>query len=150
MKIALLSIAFALFTAPAIAADLIPPPLDLPISNQVTQANVQRTICQIGWTKLVRPSYSYTRRLKVQKLRAKHLPSSAAYAYELDHLIPLDLGGDPYSPNNLAIEPWSEATQKDVIEACLAAMVCSGRVRLAAAQRAIWEDWRRAGKLCTR
>ncbi|MEJ0052056.1 MAG: hypothetical protein WDN02_12760 [Methylovirgula sp.] len=147
----LVTIAFLLASSPAaLAAQLIPPPLDLPVSGQVTQSNIHRTICKLGWTKLVRPSYSYTHRMKLQKLRQKGLSQASISRFELDHLIPLDLGGDPYSTNNLALEPWAEARRKDVVEYCLTSAVCAGSVRLTAAQRAIWEDWRRAGRLCRR
>ncbi len=127
-----------------------PPALDLPVSPQVTQRNIARTICRIGWTRQVRPSYAFTHAMKLRKLRAKHLPPSAAADFELDHLIPLDLGGDPYNLNNLALEPWGEAHEKDAVEGCLASEVCAGAISLAAAQQAIWQDWRGAGRLCTR
>ena len=134
---------------PALARDA-PPALNLPINQQVTQKNISKTICQIGWTMQVRPPYGYTHEVKLRKLRAKRLPASASDRFELDHLIPLDLGGDPYSENNMALEPWPEARRKDVVEYCLALQVCIGAVKLAVAQQAIWDDWRRAGTLCER
>jgi hypothetical protein len=56
------------------------------------------------------------------------------------------VGGAPYDPRNLWPEPrvsadgWN-ADVKDELEAVLARMVCSGRVPLAEAQRAIARDW---------
>ena len=32
--------------------------------------------------------------------------------YELDHIIPLCLGGSPTDPSNLQLKPWDEATRK--------------------------------------
>jgi len=66
-----------------------------------------------------------------------HVPGS----YEVDHLVPLELGG-ANSPANL----WPEAApgyhQKDVIENELHDAVCAGRVGLAEAQHQIARDWR--------
>jgi hypothetical protein len=125
-----------------------PPPLDLPINPAVTQAAIQNTICAVGWTKTVRPSYSMTNRIKIEKLRQAGLTEADKSRYELDHLIPLALGGATSDLGNLALDPWSEATKKDVVEVCLSAMVCEGKIPLRLAQQAIWEDWKAAGKLC--
>jgi hypothetical protein len=59
---------------------------------------------------------------------------------ELDHLVPLELGG-----SNDATNLWSERpptpNPKDKVEDALNAAVCQGRVSLAAAQHAIAADW---------
>jgi len=63
--------------------------------------------------------------------------------YEIDHLIPLELGGSN-RPGNLWPEPYSGATgahDKDDLEDRLHAAVCSGRISLAAAQREIVAQW---------
>jgi hypothetical protein len=64
-------------------------------------------------------------------------------AYELDHLVPLELGGDN-SNRNL----WPEAAspvpgfhQKDQLENYLHDAVCGGRMPLADAQAGIAADW---------
>jgi hypothetical protein len=64
--------------------------------------------------------------------------------YELDHLIPLELGGCPDCEVNL----WPErrnvfpgASEKDEVERYLHAQVCSGAMHLAEAQREIAADW---------
>jgi hypothetical protein len=57
----------------------------------VTQANISRTICISGWTATVRPSTSFTGRLKLLMLaRAGPRPVDAS-KYELDHYVPLAL-----------------------------------------------------------
>jgi hypothetical protein len=67
-------------------------------------------------------------------------------AYELDHLIPLELGGDN-SDRNLWPEP-SQPTpgyhQKDQLENRLHDLVCSGNLDLSKAQTAIATDWKAA------
>jgi hypothetical protein len=62
---------------------------------------------------------------------------------ELDHLVPLELGGA-----NDAANLWPEAgpvpNPKDSVEGVLNSAVCDGRISLASAQRAIARDWRTA------
>lgn len=130
------------------AAQDVPPALDLPINPAVTQSNMGQTICMEGWTKSVRPPYFVTNRIKLAKLRAAGLPEADKSRFELDHLIPLSLGGAVADPRNLALESWDEAEQKDEIESCLSAEVCAGQLTLNQARQAIWEDWRSAGKFC--
>ena len=68
---------------------------------------------------------------------------------EYDHLIPLELGGDPNDPRNLWVEPPSpghRASQgfrnpKDLVETKAKSLVCRRRVPLAAMQRAIAANW---------
>jgi hypothetical protein len=66
--------------------------------------------------------------------------------YEIDHLIPLCLGGAD-SDANLWPEPrrgveatWS-AERKDELEARMCSLVCSEALDVVEAQRAISEDW---------
>ncbi|MEU1180162.1 hypothetical protein ABZ464_21375 [Streptomyces sp. NPDC005820] len=119
------------------------------ISPAVTQANLKSTICRKGgYTSGVRPSTYVTG--KEKKLNA------ASYGYtgrmgdaEYDHLISLQLGGDPNDYRNLWVEPADPGHRKgsgvnnlkDPVETKLHTAVCSGRVTLAAAQRAIVTDW---------
>ncbi len=62
--------------------------------------------------------------------------------YELDHLIPLEIGGDNANAN-LWPEPASVPGfhQKDQLENALHDLVCSGRLDLHEAQREVATDW---------
>jgi hypothetical protein len=126
----------------------LPDPICTPgaVDPQVTQDNLSSTICRIGWTATVRPPESVTGPEKVA--------SAAAYDYtgpwdtaEYDHLVPLDLGGDPNDPANLWVEPNDRpgattfTNSKDTLEITLNQLVCSGQLTLAAAQEAIASDW---------
>jgi len=76
-------------------------------------------------------------------MRAYGLTGTTA-DYEEDHLIPLEVGGDPRDPRNLWPEPRGgepNAGEKDRFENYLHAQVCSGRMMLVDAQRAIATDW---------
>jgi hypothetical protein len=114
------------------------------INEDVTQAKIQQTICIPGWTATVRPSTSYTNAVKAKLLRAQGLPQADAAKYELDHLVPLALGGHPRKPENLWLQPWDGewgARVKDRLEVKLKAMVCKGRITLERARRAIATNW---------
>jgi len=115
-------------------AEIYPDPIRTPgaASPQVTQRNIQDTICSRRWsTKVIRPPTQYTSRLKRRQLReygdtvhqsraqiinlntgkvdiARCVPHSDNMAcYEEDHLIPLEDGGDPTDPRNLWPEPYN-------------------------------------------
>jgi hypothetical protein len=67
-------------------------------------------------------------------MRLHGLPGSPR-DYQEDHLISLELGGDPRDPRNLWPEPYPRASKVDTIENELNAKVCSGNLSLADAQR---------------
>jgi hypothetical protein len=100
----------------------------------VTQANIRSTICRRGWTKTVRPPVEYTDRLKAVGLKQYGLRGPPS-AFQEDHLISLELGGNPTDPRNLWPEPYPRAAEVDQIENQLNAAVCRGRLSLADAQR---------------
>ena len=111
---------------------------------RVTQANIASTICASGWTDTVRPSESYTERLKVAQIRLYGLGGASTSGFEEDHLIPLELGGAPYSPKNLWPERGSIPNPKDSVEDALNSAVCDGTVSLAAARHAMATNWETA------
>lgn len=104
------------------------------LNPQVTQATIHRTICVRGWTRTIRPPSSYTTDLKRRQLREAGLGGSLS-DYQEDHLISLELGGDPTDPRNLWPEPYPRASEVDRIENDLNAKVCAGSLSLADAQR---------------
>ena len=121
---------------------------DLPLNPAVTQATIEATICSPGWTKTVRPSPRYTNRIKIKLIRELEIPEELLVDFELDHRIPLALGGAPDDERNLELQPWDEAGEKDRIETCLSRAVCAGTITLDEARRRIWADWRAVGKVC--
>src|SRR5439155_4283424 len=65
-------------------------------------------------------------------------------ATELDHFIPLELGGNPTDIRNLWPQPYKPlpgAKEKDWLENHLKSEVCAGTMTLAAAQDLIRADW---------
>jgi hypothetical protein len=120
----------------------------LPLNPAVTQATIGSTICVPGWTATVRPPASYTNGIKVRLMRAEGLPLELIGDFQLDHRIPLALGGAPSDPRNHSLEGADDAERKDEVEKCLARAVCAGRIGLDDARRRIWSDWREAGTVC--
>jgi hypothetical protein len=104
------------------------------LNAAVTQATIRSTICTRGWTTTIRPPTSYTSALKLRQLDA-YGATGPPEDYQEDHLISLELGGDPTDPRNLWPEPYPRASAVDQIENDLNAQVCSGDLSLAEAQR---------------
>ena len=109
------------------------------VDPAVTQADIRSTICRSGYTAKVRPPESQTEHAKYSvSYPAYHISSRARS--ELDHLVPLELGGSN-DITNLWPEVGSVPNPKDKIENALNHAVCDGKVSLAAAQNAIAADW---------
>lgn len=109
----------------------------------VTQANIGTTICVRGYTAQVRPPVSYTDPLK-KALMERYGATGSASQYELDHLVPLEVGGAPRLVRNLWPEPVTShpgSIEKDHLENYLHAQVCAGRMSLTDAQRAVAANW---------
>jgi hypothetical protein len=113
----------------------------------VRQETIDQTICVPGYAKGVRPATSYTNGVKQMLFQRAHMNPALAQTYELDHIIPLALGGHPRKVENLALQPWegeNGAKRKDRLEVKLQCLVCSNQVTLREAQQEILEDWQAA------
>ena len=101
----------------------------------VTQDNIAITICVSGYTAKVRPSSSFTTKLKIAQLAAdpRYIDHDPKH-YEEDHAISLELGGAPSDPLNLWPEAHVRSGKVDADENRLHAAVCAGATTLAAAQ----------------
>ena len=141
------------FQTQAFAAfSTLPNPIVTPgaISPLVNQQNIGTTICRSGFTSTIRPSSSYTTALKRSQLKSypySNYGSTDVSLFEEDHLIPLELGGNPTSVKNLWPEPWSgnfDAHDKDQLENKLKSLVCARSLALEVAQKAIATNWQDA------
>lgn len=137
-------------TVPALASDL-PDPSITPgaINPNVTQANIQQTVCVKGYTRTIRPPAHFTNKLKKRQMREYGYADRNPKHYEEDHLIALSIGGAPHDPRNLWPEPriseW-DAKKKDRLEFVLYKMVCAQEISLAEAQHAMATNWIEAWK----
>jgi hypothetical protein len=120
------------------------------VDATVTQANLAATLCRPGgYTASVRPPEQLTEAFKDAALRAYGDPGAVS-AYELDHLVPLEVGGSS-DTRNLWPEPDDHpspgvANSKDPVEDRLHDLVCAAvsggpYLPLAVAQRLIATDW---------
>jgi hypothetical protein len=79
------------------------------LNPDVTQATIGQTICVRGWTATVRPPTDYTNRLKAAQM-PQYAETGSPSDYQEDHLISLELGGNPTDPKNLWPEPYPRAS----------------------------------------
>lgn len=108
--------------------------------RRVRQGDIYSTICRSGYSSSVRPPESVTEPEKLASMRA-YGDHGAPHGYEYDHLISLELGGDPNSARNLWPEPGAAPNPKDRLENRLHRLVCDGQMKLADAQRQIARNW---------
>jgi hypothetical protein len=110
----------------------------------VNQGDISSTICRRGYSEGVRPPVSVTERIKREQMAAYGLQGQRLADWELDHLIPLELGGAPRDVANLWPQAWTgeaNAHMKDAVETYLNREVCRGAIALTEAQRQIATDW---------
>ncbi len=103
------------------------------VNPNVTQANIRSTVCRSGWTATIRPPVSYTNALKIKQMK-QYGETGSPSDYQEDHLISLEMGGNPTDPRNLWPEPYPRAAQMDQIENELNSEICDGKLTLAQAQ----------------
>ncbi|MGZ6265904.1 MAG: hypothetical protein ACXWN4_03250, partial [Candidatus Limnocylindrales bacterium] len=120
------------------------------LNPAVTQATISSTVCVSGWTDTIRPPTSYTNALKVTQITEYGYTDKALASYEEDHLISLQLGGNPTDPRNLWPQPYTVslpdgrsvgARVKDTFETKLKKQVCAGTMTLAQAQAEVGIHW---------
>lgn len=117
---------------------------DVVQSDDPTKDTLAATICKPGWTATVRPPVAETDKVKTAAMTAYSVATPRA-ATELDHLVPLELGGSN-DVSNLWPQPTDLTGQgvrnsKDGVENDLRAAVCNHRITLDDARRAIAADW---------
>jgi len=99
-----------------------------------------KQVCKSGYSKSVR---NVSTKIKNQIFREYGIKSHPTGAYEVDHLISLELGG-----SNDVSNLWPEAAkptpgfhEKDKVENYLHAQVCKGAITLGEAQKEIAINW---------
>jgi len=111
------------------------------IDPAVTRSNIGSTICRSGYTTSVRPPESQTEKFKWDVAEPAYGQHNVPG--ELDHLVPLELGG-ANDARNLWVEAGSIPNPKDAVEDALNQAVCDGKIKLRAAQAAIARNWLKA------
>jgi len=112
-------------------------------------------ICVRGYAQSVRHRYDGEwLRFRTAMFREYGLPHARWRDFTVDHLVPIELGGEPFGViggrrdlRNVWPEPKAEARRKDAVEDALHAAVCYRRgyhgvhLTVVDAQRAIAHDW---------
>lgn len=152
MKFAL-TFALALLASAAQAGDL--PDLNLTpgaTDPEVNEANIKESICKVThftWTEGHMPPASFLESIAKQEIKQYGYTDENSKHYQMDHLIPLSLGGSPVDPKNIwpqvLLTKWS-ARRKDYLEEILHDKVCKGEVSLKDAQDQIRTNWIEAYK----
>ena len=128
-------------TAAAVAPTGVPSIVPMPnprLTPGAVQSSDTAAICTPGWASAHR-DVSYQTKDAV----AAEYGISSRSGYEIDHLIPLELGG-ANTVANLWPEPYNSqygAIEKDGLEDWLHEQVCNGNTSLAAAQHEIATNW---------
>jgi hypothetical protein len=127
--------------SPAFAFDVRPNP-NLTSGSVRVDGHDPHSAC--GQSKAHRGPMTHARRDEI--LTRYGLPPGDHPDYEIDHLIPLCLGGSD-DPSNLwaeprrSIEPEWNAEAKDRLERLICDMVCNGQLDISIAQEVFAKDW---------
>jgi hypothetical protein len=110
-----------------------------------------KLVCSPGYASNVRPRGALWKSLKAEAYARYGIPPGHRSdidaagvhhpAYQVDHLIPLEIGGDPTSLENIWPQPTVEAEIKDHVENKLHELVCSGQMPIGVAQQRVRDNW---------
>jgi hypothetical protein len=131
--------ALILIGSPALAQAIVPDPILTPGAIRTTDVG---EICSHGTREL-----RHWSRERDDRILAEYgLPVGPHPDYEVDHLIPLGIGGGDEDSNlwpepRRSIEPIFNAEAKDRLERRLRELICAGALDIREAQREIAEDW---------
>jgi hypothetical protein len=144
MKPLLAAAALALAQAASAQTTIVPDPVLTP--GAVRTVDVVE-ICSTGTREL-----RHWSRVRDDRIMIEYgLAPGAHPDFEIDHLIPLGIGGADDDKNlwpepRRSIEPTWNAERKDRLEHRLRDLICGGELDVSAAQREISEDWTEAYK----
>lgn len=138
LSISLAVLALIWSTHAALAEDPVRP--DPRLTPGAVLTTDTRVICQRGYTRTVRHTSG---KLEYEVYREYGIDPRSGH-YEIDHLIPLEVGGadvrENLWPESRDTPIWN-ANTKDRLENYLHEQVCAGRIRIEQAQREIATDW---------
>lgn len=107
----------------------------------LTNASSRADLCQSDGVPSAAP---VDRQVALEIFRAHGVPDPSPMAFELDHLVPPELGGVTAAgnlwPQSYDVRPWN-ASAKDALEDRLLQLMCQGQVPLETAQAEIADDW---------
>lgn len=114
---------------------------DPQLTPGLTNAYSRADLCQ---SDEVPSAAAVDRQVALRIFRSHGVDDPSPMAYELDHLVPPELGGvtaaENLWPQPYDIHPWN-AGAKDALEDRLLELMCRGQIPLATAQAEIADDW---------
>ena len=132
------SILIGIAVGAADAADLVLP--DPKLTPGAVLTTDTSKVCIPGYSKTVRHTSG---RLKHEVYKIYGIRPKSGH-YEVDHLIPLSIGGadvrENLWPESRDTQPWN-ANVKDRLEVRLHAEICAGHLSITDAQKEISRDW---------
>ena len=135
------AVAACVLALPAVAAAQLPNSYNTP--GAVAKADTKQ-ICAAGYEDSVKPVAGWQKAAALEKYGIR--PES--FNGELDHLVPVSLGGSNDPENLWPIHAQGDFTPaaKARLAATLKTLVCSGKMSLKDAQNAFKKDWTKAYK----
>jgi hypothetical protein len=109
------------------------------VSLGVVWGDERDQLCRPGYATSVRPSLEVSQRLKLA-LCSQHHIADCHHGWILDHIIPLELGGDPVADSNLQLQTFAAAHAKDLVENETRRQYCAGKITLEQAQSRFHRD----------
>jgi hypothetical protein len=119
LAIPLVAVIFCAFEA---KADILNP--------DVTQDNLQITVCTSAYLQSIRPPTSYTQ--EWERKQGGNIDTV------VDHNLPLCAGGNPTDTANYRLQLKPESYRKDTAERLACKLLCSGKITLKQAQQLFW------------
>lgn len=101
------------------------------LNPNVTQDNLQDTVCMPGYVLSIRPPSSYT--------QAWEKVNGGGVDTIVDHKGPICAGFSPTDYGNFQLQYKAESYRKDVTERLVCKLLCEGRLTLKEAQRMFWQ-----------
>jgi hypothetical protein len=109
-------------------------------SHAATPGEVRTTSMEAVCSEHTRQFRHTTYAMKLEVCREYGQENCPGKAYEIDHLVSLEIGGAD-TVRNLWPQPIDQARVKDKLETHLRVLICSGQMTVAAAQHCIVDDW---------
>ena len=113
------------------------------VNPKIEQKDIKNTICDDGYLRKVQPSQDFMEKTKQALLKTYGIEEDSNN-YELDHLIPIELGGNPTTIENLwpqIVAGTKGSRAKNGVEQKLHDEVCRGERGLRLTQSAMASDW---------
>jgi hypothetical protein len=101
--------------------------------NAAAVTDPQATICRAGYLRRVHDAVVAVNEREAGRLYVAYGATGALSGYRVDHLVGVADGGSATSPDNLWLEPASQAEAKRRVEAQLHKRICAGEMTVAQA-----------------